>query len=389
MHIGFLTPEYPHSKVSYSAGIGTSLKNLIDSMVQLGCKISLFVYNQSEFEYIEEGNLTIHLLKNIAKWPLPWLENRKRINRYVQYYVITEKIDLIEVPDWTGISAMMKFSCPVVCRLHGSDGFFCFLENRKQKLKNRYLEKFALSTVDAIISPNDFTLLTTQKVFGIRKVKKLGIINLGIDLRSFADPDLEGFEEKTVYYIGTLIRKKGVFMLPSIFEEILKIEPKAKFIFIGNDSPDVFSGSKSTWKLLKKEFSENVLNQVEYLGKINYSDIISHLKKANVCVFPSMAETTGMVTLEAMAMGKAVIASNEDWSQAIIENGVNGFRIDPQDATTFASVVCDLLNNSEKVKKVGYEARMKIENEFDARIIAQKNLTFYQELVSGDYTDTY
>jgi glycosyltransferase involved in cell wall biosynthesis len=97
-----------------------------------------------------------------------------------------------------------------------------------------------------------------------------------------------------------------------------------------------------------------------------------------------MAETTGMVTLEAMAMGKAVIASNEDWSQAIIENSVNGFRIDPQDAIAFAGVVCELLNDPEKVKAVGFEARRKIEEEFDAKIIAKKNIDFYSELVSGD-----
>ncbi|MCE7055282.1 glycosyltransferase family 4 protein [Algoriphagus sp. AGSA1] len=383
MHIGFLTPEYPHPQVQYSAGIGTSLKNLIESLVLLDCTVSIFVYNQRRFDYIEEGNITIHLLQNISTGTMPWLENRRRINKYVQYYITTEKIDLIEVPDWTGISALMSFSCPVVMRLHGSDGFFCYLENRKQKLKNRCLEKFALRQADALIAPNAFTLQTTRKIFKLSENQKNKIINLGIDLAVFNGPDWEKFEPFTICCIGTIIRKKGVFTLPSIFEEILRLNPEVSFFFIGNDSPDVFSGSESTWSLLEKEFSPEVINRVTYLGKIDYSEISFHLKKSNLCVFPSKAETTGMVTLEAMAMGKAVITSNEDWSAEIINNGENGYRLDPLDCKEFARVAVDILSDRELAISLGKKARSIIETEFDALITARKNKAFYQELVKA------
>jgi hypothetical protein len=124
MHLGFLTPEYPHPKVNYSAGLGTSLKNLIDSFLELGCRVSLFVYNQNRFEYIEEGLLAIHLIKNEKKGFFSWYLSKKRINKYVQYFVTTENIQVLEAADWTGISSFMKLSCPIVVRLHGSDGFF-------------------------------------------------------------------------------------------------------------------------------------------------------------------------------------------------------------------------------------------------------------------------
>ena len=281
MHIGFLTPEYPHDRVHYSAGIGTSLKNLIDSLVNLGCRVSVFIYNQNHFDYIENGNLTLHLIQNTPFSAFSWFQNRKRINRYIEYFISTENIKLLEVPDWTGISSFMKFSCPVVIRLHGSDGFFCFLENRKQKFKNRLFERLALTKCEAVISPNQFTLETTKKVFGIDDFSKVKIINLGIDLSNFEVPEYGSFVPKTVYYIGTIIRKKGVFYLPQIFDQLLLIDPEIEFVLVGNDSPDVLSGSNSTWDLLNKEFSPQVFEKITYLGKIDYSEVASELKNNN------------------------------------------------------------------------------------------------------------
>lgn len=381
MHIGFLTPEYPHDRVNYSAGIGTSLKNLIDSLLKINCRVSVFVYNENCYDYIEEGGLTIHLIQQAKPGNASWYTNRKRINKYVQYYIHTEKIDLIEAPDWTGITSFMSFTCPVAIRLHGSDGFFCYTENRPQKLKNYFFEKLALQQADAVISPNAFTQRITQKVFKISSFKQVETINLGLNLANFGDFDFAEIEENSVYYLGTIIRKKGVFNLPAIFGEISKAEPKSKFYLIGNDAPDVFSGEESTWKLLKKEISPEILRHVTYLGKIEYKEVAEYLKRANVCVFPSMAETTGMVTLEAMAMGRPVIASNEDWSKELIDDGMNGYRINPLDYQRFAKTACGIFNDRSKAISLGQNARAKVEKEFDATSTARKNLDFYKTIV--------
>ena len=53
MHIGFLTPEYPHDKINHSGGLGSSLQNLAISLQAKGVNISVFVYGQktnTEFE---------------------------------------------------------------------------------------------------------------------------------------------------------------------------------------------------------------------------------------------------------------------------------------------------------------------------------------------------
>src|SRR5690606_9894825 len=90
-------------------------------------------------------------------WAFNWYLERKRYQRIIQKHIDKERIDLVEVPDWTGISAFMKFKIPLVIRLHGSDRYFCHLEDRKQKWKHHFLEKRAIKYADAIVSVSSFT----------------------------------------------------------------------------------------------------------------------------------------------------------------------------------------------------------------------------------------
>ena len=64
MHIAFLTPEYPHPRVEHAAGIGTSIKNLVEALVTKGVQVTVFVYGQNESAVFEEAGVTIHLLKS-------------------------------------------------------------------------------------------------------------------------------------------------------------------------------------------------------------------------------------------------------------------------------------------------------------------------------------
>ena len=78
-------------------------------------------------------------------------------------------INVLEAPDWTGITAFMSFKCPLIIRLHGSDGYFCKLENRPQKTKNRLFEKSALRRADFILSVSQFCADLTFKIFNLKR----------------------------------------------------------------------------------------------------------------------------------------------------------------------------------------------------------------------------
>jgi len=125
MHIGYITSEYPHPKVSHAAGIATSIKNLALALVEKGVKVTVFVYHQKEDAIIEDQGVAIHLISKKSYKVSTWFFYRMQLQKYINTIVKKNNIDLIEAPDWTGITAFMRLKAPLVIRFHGSDAYFC------------------------------------------------------------------------------------------------------------------------------------------------------------------------------------------------------------------------------------------------------------------------
>lgn len=381
MRIAFLTPEYPHERVHYAAGIGTSIKNLVVALVKKGIRVSVFVYGQSETAVLEEEGVKIHLIKAQKYKAFGWFWHRKYIENYLNTYIVSEGIDLLEAPDWTGITAFMNLKAPLVIRFHGSDTYFCHLEHRKQKLKNFWFEKLAIRKAQAFIAPTSFAGELSKKLFGIKN-KTIQTIHNGLDLNYFQNSNPLVCEKGLILYIGTIIRKKGVFELPAIFNKVISKFPETQLVLIGSDSFDVQTNSKSTWELVQQQFQNEDLSHVSYLGKISYQEVQDFIKKAHVCVFPTFAETLGMVTIESMALQKPVVNSNIGWSQELIVDGESGYLVHPKEHDEFANKVIDLLQDDILCSTIGSEARIRVEAVFDIEKIVVQNIAFYKTIIN-------
>jgi glycosyltransferase involved in cell wall biosynthesis len=384
MHVAFLTPEYPHSKALNAAGIGTSIKNLANSLVKNGCKVSVFVYGQENQLVEEQEGVTIHIIKSVDYKVGKWFFYRKYLQNYINSIAKKENISLIEAPDWTGITAFMKFTIPLVLKLHGSDAYFCHLEGRKQKVKNYWFEKIALQQADSFIAPTNFAAKVTSELFKIDS-KKITTIPNGIEISKFNNQYPKQFDKDVILYIGTIIRKKGVFELPEIFSEVLKKNPDSKLVLIGNDAQDIETKSKSTWLKLKEKFENSgIINSVNYLGKIPYQEVQSHIEKAQVCVFPTFAETQGMVTIEAMAMNKPVVNSDIGWSKELIIDGESGYLVHPKNHQLYAQKINLLLADEALCFQIGANARKRVEEVFDIDKLAVKTIQYYKSRIENN-----
>ena len=229
MHIAFLTPEYPHKKISHAAGIGTSIKNLAVALVKEKCKVSIIVYGQNKSLVFEDEGVVIHVLEDRKYRFAKWYLHRKYIENYCNKLIKEQNITILEAADWTGITAFMKFKIPLVIRFHGSDTYFCHLEKRKQKLKNFWFEKLALQKAKAFIAPTTFAGNLSQKLFGLQN-KKIQTIHNGLELGKFENSHPEEYQNGLLLYIGTIIRKKGVLELPKIFNQVRQQHPQASLI---------------------------------------------------------------------------------------------------------------------------------------------------------------
>ena len=184
MHIAYLTSEYPSARVTHAAGIATSIKNLAVALVEKGVEVSVIVYHQKEDAVYVEHGVTIHLIQSRRFKSRTFYKYRKFLQNYLNDLTVKEKIDIIEAPDWTGITAFMRLKAPLVIRFHGSDAYFCKLDGRKQKFKNFLFEKLALRQAKAFIAPTAFAGKETAKIFGLNK-SKIKTIHYGLQLDQF------------------------------------------------------------------------------------------------------------------------------------------------------------------------------------------------------------
>ncbi|MDO9261371.1 MAG: glycosyltransferase, partial [Flavobacteriaceae bacterium] len=158
MHIAFLTPEYPHPKTGNSGGIGTSIKNLGLGLIAQGCSVRILLYGQKTDATFEDNGMIIQQIKNVKLKGLSWFLTRKKIENIIDQLFENKEIDLVEAPDWTGITSFIKpKKCKIVIRLHGSDTYFCYLDQRKVKWIHKFHEKRALNNADGLISVRQFT----------------------------------------------------------------------------------------------------------------------------------------------------------------------------------------------------------------------------------------
>lgn len=376
MHVAFLTPEYPHSKIKHCAGLGTSIKNLAHALTKKNVKITVFVYSQNENEIFEDAYVKIHKIAHKKYKFLGWYLYRKYIQNYVNAIIENEEIQILEAADWTGITALMNVKCKLLIRLHGSDGYFCYLENRKQKFKNYLFEKLALSGADKIVSVSQFTASKTKNIFGLKRT--ISVIYNGVNTDVFSTKDLD-FEPNTLLYFGTIIRKKGVLELAHIFNALIEKNPSVKLTLLGKEVVDVFE-KKSTLDLFFSILSAEARKQVVHIDKVEYKKVKDYIQKANVVVLPSFAEAFPMTWLEAMAMRKALVTSNIGWANELMIQGETGFTVNPKDHVVYANKIQELLSNKELTKRNGENARKRIENEFLLENIVNQNIKMYSTL---------
>jgi glycosyltransferase involved in cell wall biosynthesis len=171
--------------------------------------------------------------------------------------------------------------------------------------------------------------------------------------------------------IGRLVWQKGFEYLIEAVPEVSKEYPDAKFLIVG-EGP-----LKS--KLKVKSEKLRVEDKVIFTGfRTDIKDILSAI---DILVIPSLLEGFPMITLEAMAMEKPIIATNIDGITEQITDGTNGILIPPKDPSAIAQAIIRLINDRESGRKLGLAARKKVEQEFSVEKMVSKIEKVYLSLL--------
>ena len=143
-----------------------------------------------------------------------------------------------------------------------------------------------------------------------------------------------GPDDLVVTCVGRLAPEKNLATLVDAFDAIRRQQPRARLVLVG-DGP------------MRKELELRCPDAV-FAGQRGGSDLAAHYASADLFLFPSVTETFGNVTTEAMASGLAVVAFNYAAAGRLIRHGENGALVPYEDnaefITTAARTAIDLAN---------------------------------------------
>lgn len=231
-----------------------------------------------------------------------------------------------------------------------------------------------------------FTSLTTRmladKVIGVSQGVYNELIESGIPRDMVvAIPngiDLSGFEPRTKLMekgllIGTVARlhpQKALDVFIDAAKLVLSSEPRARFL-IGGTGP-MEEQLKAKIKDMKLEPYIKMTGFVE--------DVPAFLKLLDVYVLSSLYEGLPLATLEAMAAGLPVVATEVGGVPEAVVDQQTGLLVPPKQSKLLAQAITRLVVDKELARAMGAAGRKRVEEFFNAGIMARKTLEVYQEV---------
>ncbi|MDI6735724.1 MAG: GT4 family glycosyltransferase PelF [bacterium] len=286
-----------------------------------------------------------------------------------------ERVQIVHTHNWgtlfDGVVGAKIARVPII--IHGEHGLW--YEDILQVKKRRLLtQKLIFNFTSQIVTVCEDLKRTLTKLTGIKEEKVICIPN-GVEFQRFdveIDRDSKRREiglqknDIVVGIIGSLdpIKDHKTFLSAGV--EIIKEFPKARFLIIGDG-------------LLKKELlalSEKIglSKRVLFLGQRD--DIPELLKIMDVFVSSSLREGMSNTILEAMSVGRPVVATKVGGTPEIVEDGKTGFLVCPANPEELAEGIIKVLKNPQQSKDMSRAGQERVREKFslDKMIIAYENL---------------
>ena len=372
--VAMLAPRLYGSQVG---GVGMHI-NKLTHYLQRRDDIELhWITFSNENKQFKRDNLNIHVIRKIIKHPGPLLLLQIPSLRHK---IIEINPDIVHAQStsayYSTAVALVRKEYPSLLTVHGLTSKeikfirgFDFVYHRLISLPN---EKYVLSKIPNIITVSPHV----KEWVSNRTSSNIYVIPNGVafdEIQSILIKTKDQLKHPAILFAGGLSKVKGIDTLLNAVPIIIKKIPDLH-IYIAGSGPD-----ESKLKKLVKGL--NIEKSVNFLGFISGSDKYSWYKSVDVCVFPSLYETFGIVCLEAMACGKPVVASNVGGIPFVVEDGKTGLLFECGNVEDLAEKVIILLREKEMREKMG-EAGRKRAKEFTWDKIADKTVKLYKAIIS-------
>jgi starch synthase len=246
-----------------------------------------------------------------------------------------------------------------------------------------WCERVAVEAAAAVIAVSNGMRSDVLGTYPVVQPERVHVIRNGIDTAEYApDPGTDVLERygvdpsrPAVIFVGRITRQKGV---PVLLRAAASLDPAAQLVLCAGqpDTPELAAEVEGLVAGLRAARS-GVIWIPEMLPKRAVIQLLSH---ATVFACPSLYEPLGIVNLEAMACGTAVVGSAVGGIPEVVSDGETGLLVPPDDAAALAAALNALVGDPGRAAAMGRAGRERAVAEFGWRAVAAQTVALYATL---------
>jgi glycosyltransferase involved in cell wall biosynthesis len=411
MRIGFFVWEYPPAIVG---GLGTYAEYMTREFVSMGNDVTVFTLNPGNLKTREiVKGVEVHrpLIANASNvFPMfvtddlkKWGTNIRMFNDIFIYNILSASkfvnsmlkkegcnYDVVCVHDWlssiAGIMVKNESKTPVAFHVHSTEWGRAGGPGSEVV---SHLEWATAQKVDKIVTVSH-AMQEDLTRHGWSK-SKISVVWNGVDPerynpKNIRQEDAEAIrskygikpDEKMLLFLGRLTWVKGVGNLVQAMPMILAEYPNTKLVILGKGEQqnDILETAS------RLGISDKVICRFEFVPE---NERILHYAASDVCIFPSVYEPFGIVSLEAMTMEKPLVVGAQGvvgFREQVVPFGPdqNGVHVNGGNAADIAWGIKEVLFDSDRAKKWGQNGRKRVLQYFTWRKAADQTLKIYETL---------
>jgi alpha-maltose-1-phosphate synthase len=246
-----------------------------------------------------------------------------------------------------------------------------------------WCERTAVEAATAVIAVSDGMRDDVLAAYPAVPAERVRVIRNGIDTAEYSpDPASDVLERygvdparPSVVFVGRVTRQKG---LPVLLRAAAGIDPAAQLVICAGqaDTPELEAEVSDLARGLRARRD----GVVWLSGMLAKREVIQLLSHATVFACPSLYEPLGIVNLEAMACGTAVVGSKVGGIPEVVADEETGLLVPPGDPAALAQAVNELVTDERRAAEMGRRGRARAGAEFGWASIAAQTAELYAEL---------
>ena len=245
-----------------------------------------------------------------------------------------------------------------------------------------WCERVAVESAAAVVAVSEGMRADVMAAYPAVSPERVRVIRNGIDTTEYApDPGTDVIDRfgidparPTVVFVGRITRQKG---LPVLLRAAGALDPGTQLVIAAGqpDTPELAAEVTTLVEQLQAARS----GVIWLSGMLAKREVIQLLSHATVFACPSLYEPLGIVNLEAMACGTAIVASRVGGIPEVVADGETGLLVPPGDPVALADALNTVVRDTGRAAAMGQLGRKRAIAEFGWQAIAAQTVALYAE----------